>query len=71
MIALLLPNLGLWHADSFAEIMLEVMTLPFAWFFYACAIKVAKRAYKGEKNSVWYVSEKAVDTTNEELVIHS
>ncbi|WP_241651778.1 PepSY domain-containing protein [Pseudoalteromonas phenolica] len=49
LIALLLPSLGLWYADSFGEIMLEVMTLPFAWFFYVCASKVTKRAYNGEK----------------------
>jgi uncharacterized iron-regulated membrane protein len=70
-VALLIPQLGLWYADSFTEIMLEIVALPFAWFFYVCASKVAKRAYKGEKNSVWYVSKKAANTTNEELVIHS
>lgn len=71
LIALTLPQLSLWPADSLSEIMLELTAIPFALFFYVSANKVKTRAYNGDINSVWFIERNKVNESEQSLAMSS
>lgn len=48
-----MPNIGVWPASGFSQICLELLFIIFAGVFYWAFRANKRRAYNGDKNSVW------------------
>ncbi len=59
-IALLAPNLGIWAPYTFSGLVIETMALLCSLLFFYFSMKVKKRAYHGEPNSIWFIASKSV-----------
>lgn len=56
-IALVLPSLAIWPADSLSDIVLELVAIVLAALFHYFAKQTAKRVKQGEENSVWVTKQ--------------
>ncbi|MCE9679323.1 PepSY domain-containing protein [Shewanella sp. AS1] len=56
-LALLLPNIGIWAPHSFSGLLIEIFALFSAILFFYFAAKVKHRAYHGEPNSIWAIAQ--------------
>ncbi|WP_440053707.1 PepSY-associated TM helix domain-containing protein [Pseudoalteromonas sp. T1lg65] len=54
-LALLLPSMGLWPAESLSSILLECTAIFIGYIFWRLAQKTQHRAYRGDRNSIWYI----------------
>jgi len=53
LLTLAIPSLGLWEFKGFGAIMVELVALVFSGLFYYAALKTKRRAFYGERNSIW------------------
>ncbi len=60
LLAMIVPNLGIWAPYSFSGLMIEIIALLCSLLFFYFAMKVKKRAYHGEPNSIWSVSSEQI-----------
>ncbi|MCF6456757.1 hypothetical protein [Pseudoalteromonas sp. MMG024] len=49
----MIPTLGLWPATGLSQIALEVCALITAFVYFKAYQRLEKRAYFGEKESIW------------------
>ena len=67
-IALVVPDLGLWSAKGVSQISLELVALIAAFCYFKAYKKVLHRAIYGEENSIWYIGNRQTQAlTNDEL----
>lgn len=57
LLTFLLPELALWTPQTLSAVILEVMALIFGCLFGYGATKTKRRAYLGDKNSIWSLRE--------------
>ncbi|GAA6173096.1 PepSY-associated TM helix domain-containing protein [Colwellia sp. KU-HH00111] len=53
---LVIPSISLWETKQVSSIMVELVALVFSGTFYYAAVKTQRRAYYGERNSIWALS---------------
>lgn len=63
-VALLFPSIGLLRPLIFSSFVVEGIALLFSAVFFYCFLKTRKRAYQGERNSIWALPspDKPVDS---------
>jgi len=68
LLTLAIPSIGLWEFKGFGAIMVELVALVFSGLFYYAALKTKRRAFYGERNSIWALPVKN-KVSNKELIL--
>lgn len=53
LLTITMPNLALWEVTHITTLTVELVSLIFAGLFFYSALKTKRRAYDGERNSIW------------------